>query len=402
MRSHNLKTQCVFVSVLCFTLANSSSASEWDQLILNGYQQAYNLDHNVAITTFERAVKLEPNNPASYRGIASALWLRLLFSRGNVLVDNYLIGSFKGPEVNPKDVPKDIDLRFQEYINRAIELAETALTEAPDDPDAHYELGMSVGLLASYRASIRGESLRAVLAAKRAYNSHRRVLELDPSRDDAKFLVGIYRYIVSVMPRVFRLIARLVGFDGGKNEAMAMVTAAASHPGNSQAEAQFALVLLLNREREYAQARKILKLLMKDYPKNRLVWLELASTWLRDNRPAMAELTLAHGFRRLQGDDRVRMFGEGPLWHLKRGTARASLGLYAGAQNDLMRAAKGPGAVWVSGRAHLELGKIADLAGDRTLARSYYSRGRNLCDDANDRRCERESNRLRNTPFRGQ
>ncbi len=402
MRSHNLKTQCVFVSVLCFTLANSSSASEWDQLILNGYQQAYNLDHNVAITTFERAVKLEPNNPASYRGIASALWLRLLFSRGNVLVDNYLIGSFKGPEVNPKDVPKDIDLRFQEYINRAIELAETALTEAPDDPDAHYELGMSVGLLASYRASIRGESLRAVLAAKRAYNSHRRVLELDPSRDDAKFLVGIYRYIVSVMPRVFRLIARLVGFDGGKNEAMAMVTAAASHPGNSQAEAQFALVLLLNREREYAQARKILKLLMKDYPKNRLVWLELASTWLRDNRPAMAELTLTHGFRRLQGDDRVRMFGEGPLWHLKRGTARASLGLYAGAQNDLMRAAKGPGAVWVSGRAHLELGKIADLAGDRTLARSYYSRGRNLCDDANDRRCKRESNRLRNTPFRGQ
>jgi hypothetical protein len=200
------------------------------------------------------SVQLEPNNPASYRGIASALWLRLLFSRGNVLVDNYLIGSFKSPEANPKDVPKDIDLRFQEYINRAIELAETALTEAPDDPDAHYELGMSVGLLASYRASIRGESLRAVLAAKRAYNSHRRVLELDPSRDDAKFLVGIYRYIVSVMPRVFRLIARLVGFDGGKNEAMAMVTAAASHPGNSQAEAQFALVLLLNREREYAQA----------------------------------------------------------------------------------------------------------------------------------------------------
>ena len=116
------------------------------------------------------------------------------------------------------------------------------MTEAPNDPDAHYELGLSVGLLASYRASIRGESLRAVLSAKRAYDAHQRVLELDPSRDDAKFLVGIYRYIVSVLPRLFRLVARLVGFDGGKNEAMAMVTAAASHPGKSQAEAQLSLI----------------------------------------------------------------------------------------------------------------------------------------------------------------
>ena len=402
MALSDLKTRCVFALILCFTLAHSTSAAEWDELILDGYQQAYNLDYDAAITTFERAVEMRPNNSAGYRGAASALWLRLLFSRGNVLVDNYLIGSFRGPQTDDENVPEDIDLRFQQHIDRAIKLAEAALTEAPNDPDAHYELGLSVGLLASYRASIRGESLRAVLTAKRAYDAHQRVLELDPSRDDAKFLVGIYRYIVSVLPRLFRLVARLVGFDGGKNEAMAMVTAAASHPGKSQAEAQFALVLLLNREREYVRARQILELLLKDYPKNRLVWLELASTWLRDKRPAMAELTLTHGFRRLQGDDRVRMFGEGPMWYLKRGTARASLGLYESAQGDLMRAAKGPGAIWVSGRAHLELGKIADLAGDRELAQLYYSRGRHLCDDVNDRRCERESDRLRNTPYRGQ
>lgn len=50
------------------------------------------------------------------------------------------------------------------------------------------------------------------------------------------------------------MMAYLVGLDGGKEAAINMVTAAAAYPKQHQAEAQFALVLLLNREREYARA----------------------------------------------------------------------------------------------------------------------------------------------------
>ena len=111
--------------------------------------------------------------------------------------------------------------------------------------------------------------------------------------------------------------------SSGAREAIELVAEAAAHPGEIQAEARFALVLLYNRERQYARARSVLDQLRRTFPRNRLVWLETASTWLRDDRPAMAGLALAQGFSALQGDGRKRMFGEDAVWHLKRGTARA-------------------------------------------------------------------------------
>ncbi len=73
------------------------------------------------------------------------------------------------------------------------------------------------------------------------------------------------------------------------------------------------------------------------------------------------------------------------MWLLKRGTARVDLSKLDDARADLEAARTGPTTGWVQGRASLELGKIADLEGDRPLARSEYDRGRKLCDRANDR-----------------
>ena len=118
-----------------------------------------------------------------------------------------------------------------------------------------------------------------------------------------------------------------------------------------------------------------------------LVWLESASTWLRDERARMAERDLTLGLAKLASDDRPRMFGEDKVWLLKRGTARIDLSKLDDARADLEAARTGPTTEWVQGHATLELGKLADLEGDRSLARSEYDRGRKLCDRANDRRC---------------
>jgi hypothetical protein len=48
---------------------------------------------------------------------------------------------------------------------------------------------------------------------------------------------------------VRRMTAYPVGFDGGKEEAMRLVEEAKAYPGDSEAEAKFALVLLYNREK---------------------------------------------------------------------------------------------------------------------------------------------------------
>ena len=376
-------------------------AAEPTALVTEGFDLAYNLDHEAAIAKLTSAVEVYPDNPIVHRSLAAAVWLKLIFSRGTLLVDNYLTGSVSRPTGDLEPPPVELDQLFEKHIERAIALSETEIRLAPDDANAHYELGIAVGLAASYRASIRGQTFRALRYAKRAYSAHQRVLELNPNRDDAKLLVGIYRYVVSIMPRLFRMMAYLVGFDGGKDEAIALVRDAAAYPGETQAEAQFALVLLLNRERQYGQAQRFLRQLRRTYPRNRLVWLETASTWLRDDRPAMADLSLVHGFSQLQGDDRTRMFGEDATWHLARGTARVDLGLVDRAHADLSRAANGDAPLWVTGRAQLGLGKLADLEGSRQRARDYYRQSKRLCDDARDRRCEQAADYYLDYPFTG-
>ena len=145
------------------------------------------------------------------------------------------------------------------------------------------------------------------------------MLELDPRRKDANLILGMYRYLVSILPRAFRMVAYLVGFDGGKEEALQLIEEAAAYPGETQAEARIALVVLYNREREFGAAQRVLNDLRRRYPRNRLFWLESASTWLRDERAPMAERALREGFSMLSRDDRERMFGEDEIWHLKTG-----------------------------------------------------------------------------------
>lgn len=241
------------------------------------------------------------------------------------------------------------------------------MRRAPDDADAHYELGASVAVAASYKASIEGDALRALREAKQAYTAHQTVLELDPRRKDAALTLGLYRYLVSLLPRAFRMLAYLVGFDGGQAEALRLIEEAAAYPGETRPEAQFALVLLYNREREYGGAQRVLSDLKRRFPRNRLLWLESAATWLRDERAVPAERAIDAGFAALAQDDRARMEDEQAVWHLTRGRA-------AEAAPDLAAAEAGPAAAWVKGQAHIKLGKIADLEGDRPRARAAYGR----------------------------
>ena len=200
--------------------------------LLRAYDLAYNLDHDDAIAVLEHILAEDPDSTEAHRGIAALTWLRMLFMRGAVLVDAQLTASVRSPQ-HVGEPPPELAEAFQTHIRRAIELSEIAIERSPDDANAHYELGAAVALAASYKASIEGKGLRALRDAKRAYSAHQRVLELDPSRADAKLTLGIYRYLVSILPRAFRMMAYLVGFDGGREEAISLIEEAARYAGDT-------------------------------------------------------------------------------------------------------------------------------------------------------------------------
>ena len=97
-------------------------------------------------------------------------------------------------------------------------------------------------------------------AARRAYDEHETVLELDPPRKDAGLVVGTYRYVVSTLSLPLRMMAYVVGFGGG-TRARASRCSRKRRPQatETRTDALFALVLIYNRERRYDEALQVLK-----------------------------------------------------------------------------------------------------------------------------------------------
>jgi hypothetical protein len=70
------------------------------------------------------------------------------------------------------------------------------------------------------------------------------------------------------------------------------------------------------------------------------------------------------------------------------------------AEPELRAALRGATRDWVRGRAHRELGKLADLAGDRPRALAEYREADRLCRADRDTECTDELKALRKAGYR--
>jgi tetratricopeptide (TPR) repeat protein len=353
----------------------------------------YNLDRDQALATYREAVAADPQDAGAYRGLAATLWLGITFRRGNMTVDDYL-GKAARPNVRMPPPPADAAAAFHAALDQALALSRARIAVNDRDPDAQYQLGAAVGLRASYAATVDGSVLGAFRSAREAYDAHEKVLDIDPGRKDAGLIVGTYRYVVSALALPLRWVAYAAGFGGGREKGLQLIEGAAAYPGENQADARFALILLYNREKRYDDALRQLAQIRERYPRNRLAWLESGSTCLRAGRPADAERFLAEGIARWAADPRARMFGEQALWQYKIGAAQAALGQSAAAEQSLRQAVSLEGRAWVHGRSHIELGKLASKAGRAAEAQQHFQAAIPLCAGDNDQFWADEARRL--------
>jgi hypothetical protein len=360
---------------------------------------AYNLDHDQALVLLRRAVALAPDDPAPHRTLASVLWLNILFRRGAVTVDHYL-GAVSGNAVTLPKPPPEVEAEFRANVDKAISLAGDRVHANPADAQAHYDLGAALGLQASYIATVDGKMLAGIRAARRSFDQHERTLALDPSRKDAGLIVGTYRYLISTLSLPMRIMAYVAGFGGGRERGIQLLEAAAGDNrvtagvrSDARTEALFALVLVYNREHRYDNALKVLRELRLLYPRNRLVVLEEGATALRGGLAAQAEDLLTLGLTMFANDSRPHIPGEEALWRYKRGAARVALHR-ADASGDLQRAVASDAQPWVSGRATVELGRLALAAGDRATAAAKARQAESLCKTGNDPVCVNDAHAL--------
>jgi tetratricopeptide (TPR) repeat protein len=395
-----------FAVVLTLAAAGAAApgpapARSADALRANAYDTAYNLDYERAVDLLHQAVDAAPDDIATLRAVASIAWLRILFLRGTVLVEDYMGHIRSSDTVKMPDPPADLDKTFQDHIGKAIALSEKAVDQRYADASSHYDLSSSLGIAASYAGTIRGSLWSAMRLARRSYSEGEMVLQLDPRRKEAGLIVGTYRYLVSQLPGSVRWMAYIIGFGGGREEGLRLISEASKTPSDIQTDAQFALVLLHNREKKYDEALGAIRGLERSFPRNRLLQLEEASTLLRAGRAADALAVLDAAMARLPNDSRQRMPGEEGRWLLKRGVARQQVGMLTEAEADLKGAlACADLRTWVKAQIHIELGKVADLRGDRTKAKAEYQAGLTLALASGDESASQEATRLQSQAYR--
>jgi len=381
--------------LLLWTGASAASPPQEtaDALRARATQLIYEHQHDQAIALLRQAVAIAPDQSATHRSLASAVWLKMLFLRGAVTVDHYL-GPFNRAKVDLTKPPPELVTEFQTHISKALAIAESRVASSPKDPQALYDLGAAHGLNASYIASIEGRLLAGFRAASRAYDEHERVLQLDPSRKDAGLTVGTYRYIVSTLSPPLRLMAYVAGFGGGRERGIQMLQETAAQGRENRTDAMFALVLVYNREKRYDEALRVLQELRTMHPRNRLVLLEAGSTALRAGRPDQAEAVLTEGLGMLAATTGAKIPGEEALWRYKRGAARVALGRGDAARPDLQSATSPEAQAWVRGRARVELARVALQRGDRAGAAGEARQAESLCEQGQDPVCLDEAKKL--------
>jgi tetratricopeptide (TPR) repeat protein len=363
-----------------------------------GLDLGYNLDYDDALAAFRAAIDAEPNHPAAYRLVAATMWINALFRQGAVTAEDYL-GQARS-EVTRKPIAQSLDAAFHSNIDRALALADERLREHPDDPDAHFQVGAAYAFLTTYKATVEGRLAGGFRTARRAYGEHERALALDPQRHDAGLTVGLYRYGVSTLSAPLRLLAGLAGFGGGRERGLRLVEDAASFPSDVQTNARFTLIVIYNRERRFDDALRVIRELQQLYPRNRLLWLEAGSTNLRARRFDDARAAIEDGMTRLAGDPRPRAFGEQARWRYYRGAALVGLHRREAAEPDLRFVLEAEAPEWLRGRAHTEIGKLADLSGNRSGAIAQYRLAGRICREQHDSGCEDEADGLIKTRYR--
>src|SRR5262245_40244423 len=348
-------------------------------------QLGYNLDHAEALALFKNASDADPRDPAAFRLAAATAWTAQLFDDGAITVADYL-GQARAAIPRPAPASTTAAL-VRDGVRQASALSEARVRANPSAAAAHYQLGAAYGVLASYTATVEGRVVGSFTSARRAYNEHERVLELDPRRRDAGLIVGTYRYAVASLPMPLRIAAHLVGFGGDRALGVRLVEEAAAYPGDAQPSALFILVLLYNREARYDDALSVIRRLQELYPRNRLLWLEAASTALRAGRASDARAFVEDGMRKQAADPRKRAFGEDARWKYVHGATLVGVRRGADAERELRAALDLPSRDWLRGRVHAELGKLADLAGDRPRALAEYRAAARLCTQDADGDC---------------
>ncbi len=369
-----------------------------DSLVEQGFDHFYNLEYAQAIATFERAIAAHPESPDLHNHLAETLVFEEMFRNG-ALESELVSGSnsfLRRPKLNPTP---EMEKRFLDEVARAMSLAEARLQKNPKDTGAMYALGIAYGLRSNYYWVVKKswrDSLKDATSSRRLHN---RITELEPNNVDARLVQGLHDYIVGSLPWTWRTLGFLVGVHGDKEKGIRTVEDVAAHGKLNRVDAEIFLCALYRRENQPKKAVPVVADLIRRFPRNFLLRMELSQMYSMagDKEHALAALEEvaalkrrpAPGFERLPWEKIWFHQGTIEFWYNDLDRALENLKKVTAAANDVDLS------TGVS--AWLRIGQIYDMQHRRAQAVEAYRKAIAYAPQAD---AATESRKYLSTPYR--
>jgi tetratricopeptide (TPR) repeat protein len=339
-----------------------------------GIAHIYSLEHDRAIEIFERMGREAPEDPTGDTYLAKAYWLKELVQKQELSIDRFASSDFfaETPKYRPVIEPQ-VEENFRAITDRAIEKAKARLDQIPNDKQAKFLLGVAYQNLASFEAALKRSWWSSFRAGSKSHRYHEELLEGDPQAYDAYLTSGVFNYVTGSLGWGTKWLALLFGYTGSKQRGIAQLKLASEKALLGSDDARVMLILIYTRERRFQQAFDELSILLKKYPKNYLVHLDMGGIALLMKNHAAAVSIYTDILQRVRqkqpgytGIEEAMLFNRLGVAHRSKDDFKAAeewfrKALAASSDSDLN-----------STVAHLELGKTYDLARRRQDATREY------------------------------
>lgn len=366
-------------------------------LIDEGFADFYNLEYDLAIGVFERAIAQNPEMPDLHNHLAQTLIFREMFRNG-ALESELVSGSnsfLRRPKLNPTP---GTEKRILDEIAKAMALSDAQLTRNPKDTAAMYASGIAYGLRSNYFWVVKKAWRDALKDATAARKLHNRISELEPNNVDARLVQGLHDYIVGSLPLGYKMLGLLVGIRGDKAKGIRTVQDVAKNGKLNRVDAEVFLCALYRRENQSKLAVPLVRDLIRRYPRNYLLRMELGQMYSQAGDGVrgfqaleeVARLKERHapGFDRVPWEKIYYQEGSIQFWYNELDRSLENMKkVAAGEEVDLNTGVK----------AYLRMGQIYDMQQRRAEAVEAYKKAIVYAPQAE---AAQESRKYLSTPYR--
>ncbi|MBS1800825.1 MAG: hypothetical protein JSS95_13500 [Acidobacteria bacterium] len=264
----------LFLVLIATSVANAAvplSGTPLDE----GYRDMYNLRFNDAHAKFQQWMTEHPEDPMGPVSDAAA-FLFSEFERLHIIDVQLFANQSRFDSRSRLNPDPNIRKSFDDRLNQASNLADTALKRNAKDARALYVKTLVSGMRSDYALMIDKKDLTALNYSKEASAFSKQALAISPHMYDAYLASGVENYMLSLKFAPLRWLLSMTGAQTSREEGIRLLKLTAGQGHYLAPFARMMLAVAALRENKPQEARAILIDLKKEFPLNSMYDRQLA------------------------------------------------------------------------------------------------------------------------------